>query len=261
MLIGRVGATMGKRLEVLRGAVTDLCAGDAASPPEKVPGEANDLTVLKLALDDLQRENQRLRDARGALTRQLGPLPISAALLAGLVSVFPGENSEDPIHTWLTVGALVVFGVMVLLSMRYSALKPYRRLRDEHEGREAGADTKPVGDLEEARRGWMPNPASPEHVVDELVARYAPTDGADRVSAANPEPGTEAAWYAAMIEVERTIRGRYEKSSWFARVIGAIRIGEVQTLQRACDVEWGGLFIVKTLFVIVVALLILARVT
>src|ERR1700724_2034424 len=93
----------------------------------------DDLATLTAALEDIRRENQRLRDARGSVTKQLGPLPISAAAVAGLTAAFPGAHPGSPAQRHLIYWALGVFGLMVLLSMRYSALRPYRKLRDAEE--------------------------------------------------------------------------------------------------------------------------------
>jgi hypothetical protein len=88
--------------------------------------------ALELKLEDLQRENQRLRNARGTITSQLGPLPISAAIVAGLVSGFSSTGSAHLNHDLVTA-ALWVFGVMVLVSALFSGLAPYRKLRDRAE--------------------------------------------------------------------------------------------------------------------------------
>jgi hypothetical protein len=94
------------------------------------PGEDPREQVLRLTYEELRRENERLRDARAAVTRQLGPLPISAALVAGLVAGFAGDGKTNLDKTPV-VWALIAFGAMVLISMLYSALKPYRKLREE----------------------------------------------------------------------------------------------------------------------------------
>jgi hypothetical protein len=69
------------------------------------PVEANGddrLAALQAAYDDLRRETDRLRDARGAFTRQLGPLPISAAVVAGLVTGFAPPHWETAIRSeWM----------------------------------------------------------------------------------------------------------------------------------------------------------------
>jgi hypothetical protein len=93
---------------------------------------SSDKDVLKLTLEDLQRENERLRDARGSVAAQLGPLPLSAAIVAGLVTGFGGAGKTHLDHACL-VGALVAFGAMVLVGVLYSAVRPYRKLRDAAE--------------------------------------------------------------------------------------------------------------------------------
>jgi hypothetical protein len=85
--------------------------------------------ALKLEYDYLRSENIRLRDGRAALTRQLGPLPISAAIVAGLVTGLAGSVDGDP----YLVFALVVFGALVVISILYSSMNPYRVLRREAE--------------------------------------------------------------------------------------------------------------------------------
>lgn len=99
-----------------------------------VPTETAELQTLRLRFEDLRRENERLRDARSDITRQLGPLPISAAIVAGLVSGFGVAGKAHLNHTYAH-WALIVFGVMVLVSIISSVLMPYRRLRDKIEGK------------------------------------------------------------------------------------------------------------------------------
>jgi len=85
--------------------------------------------ALKLEYEFLRGENIRLRDGRAALTRKLGPLPISAAIVAGLVTGLAGEVEADA-FLW---SALIVFGALVVVSILYSSMKPYRALRREAE--------------------------------------------------------------------------------------------------------------------------------
>ena len=87
---------------------------------------------LRLTLEDLQRENQRLRTARASVTSQLGPLPISAAVVAGLVSGFSAAGGGHLNHLLLGL-ALIPFGLMVAVSIVYGAIRPYRKLRDSAE--------------------------------------------------------------------------------------------------------------------------------
>jgi hypothetical protein len=171
--------------------------------------------LLRLRFEDLQRENERLRDARSAITSQLGPLPISAAIVAGLVSGFTVDGKAHLNHT-LAHWALGAFGLMVLVSMISSILKPYRKLRDELE-------------------------------KDPTKCPSGATDPTD--------------WYLRMIAVEEGVRGT-SKSGFWSSVAGFLPLPlpwRAKTLQTACDQEWKGLFLTKTLFVAVIVLLILAR--
>jgi hypothetical protein len=90
--------------------------------------------ALELTFKDLQRENERLRDARSEITKQLGPLPISAAIVAGLVSGF-GTDGKLHLDQTVAIWALGVFGAMVIVSILFSAMAPYRKLRDRAERR------------------------------------------------------------------------------------------------------------------------------
>ena len=85
--------------------------------------------ALKLEYEFVRRENIRLRQGRAALTRKLGPLPISAAIVAGLVTGLAGKVESDG-FLW---AALAVFGALVLVSILYSSMRPYRALRQEAE--------------------------------------------------------------------------------------------------------------------------------
>jgi len=179
--------------------------------------------VLKDALDDLRRENLRLRDARASVTRQLGPLPISAAAIAGLLAAFPGHASLGGVQTALVVLAGLAFAAMIIVGMIFSKLRPYRELRNKIE------------------RNWPYDAiesASPTRVVDQVRAHSA--HGGTRPS--SPVTGAPASarvrWYSAMIRVERDVR---------------------EGLERGFDSEWRALFAVRALFGLVVVLLITAR--
>jgi hypothetical protein len=87
------------------------------------------IDALKLEYDYVHGENIRLRDGRGRLTRQLGPLPISAAIVAGLVTGLAGNVDGDA----YLVSALVLFGALVVISILYSNMKPYRAMRGQAE--------------------------------------------------------------------------------------------------------------------------------
>lgn len=90
--------------------------------------------TLKLRFEDLRRENDRLRDARSEITKQLGPLPISAAVVAGLISGF-ATSGQVHLDRGLTYAALGTFLAMVIVSSISSVLQPYRRLREKVEKR------------------------------------------------------------------------------------------------------------------------------
>ena len=182
--------------------------------------------ALKLEFEDLRRENERLRDARSEITRQLGPLPISAAIVAGLVSGFTvdGKAHLNPTLAHLALG---VFAAMVVVSIISSLLAPYRKLRDR---------------VERQRTAGTPADAKSPHDAE------TPTE-----------------WYERMIEVERQIRGQsktYDHPMEIAVRLLTFPLGmfrRTENLQIACDREWTGLFVTKLLFVAVIALLILAR--
>jgi hypothetical protein len=93
--------------------------------------EVRDPEALRLEYEYVRSENLRLRDGRAAITRQLGPLPISAAIVAGLVTGFTSKAHENA-FLWL---ALLVFVVLVLVSIKYAGMKPYRVLRNDKEER------------------------------------------------------------------------------------------------------------------------------
>jgi len=104
--------------------------------------------TLKFVYEDLVRERDRLRDARRAISSQLGQLPTASAVV---VTLF-GALSND-IHggqsTLLFRLALAAFVAMVLLSLiAVFPPRPYRKLRKEalqklpDEGR--GLDQQPT---------------------------------------------------------------------------------------------------------------------
>ena len=137
----------------------------------------DDLAALKAGYEELRRETERLRDARASLTRQLGPLPISAAVVAGLVTGFAPPNSEDVIrHDWMLWVAGGLFGLLVLLSILYSNLRPYRELRRRTEA------------------AWKRGPL-PAELIDRLM-----DESEDRVPSR-----PSRTWYKAAIQLERTI--------------------------------------------------------
>ncbi len=177
------------------------------------------MAALRLRYEDLRRENERLRDARAGITSQLGPLPISAAIVAGLVSGFSVDGKAH-LDKGLAIAALAVFLAMVVVSMLYSVLRPYRKLRDHA--------------LETAE----PKPEEARSAGDWYAAMIKLEDGLRGKSPPPPKGLTER----------------------LGRMWPFPRAGELKTLQAGCDLEWKGLFLTKLLFVAVIALLILARV-
>lgn len=178
-----------------------------------------ELETLTLRLKDIQYENERLRNARSEITKQLGPLPISAAIVAGLVSGFTVSGSAHLKHTPAIV-ALIAFVLMVVVSIAYSTLQPYRKLREQAE-------------------------ANPDHPK--------PSDTSDPIE-----------WHKRMIKIEEVVRGKWvEPKGRFQRLVFRFwpfpLRDQDKTLQTGCNLEWKGLFITKSLFVVVIALLIYAR--
>jgi hypothetical protein len=84
----------------------------------------NRVEVLKLVLADVEKERDRLRNARASWTARLGPLPASAAVVTGLVAAKAGE-----VDWWWAAAAGLLFVVLLAVSVGYSGLKPYRELR------------------------------------------------------------------------------------------------------------------------------------
>ncbi|HTY97353.1 MAG TPA: hypothetical protein VMB91_09960 [Solirubrobacteraceae bacterium] len=193
----------------------------AADP--RAQHEDDGLELLKDALDDLRRENLRLREARSSVTRQLGPLPISAAAIAGLLAAFPGHGSIGGVQVFLIVLAALAFLAMIGVSIIFSKLRPYRELRNRLE------------------RDWpwyaIPQ-ASPARVIDEVRARSAPGEAQSGPPAHEAPASTRMRWYSGMIRVELTVR---------------------TGLEDGLDREWWALFAVRMLFGAVVLLLIAAR--
>jgi hypothetical protein len=84
------------------------------------------IELLKLKLDDVEHERDRLRDARPSFTARLGPLPASAAVVTGIIASAAGE-----VDWWYVAGAGFVFAVLLTVSILFGGLKPYREFRGE----------------------------------------------------------------------------------------------------------------------------------
>jgi hypothetical protein len=82
------------------------------------------IELLKLKLEDVEKERNRLRDARPSFTARLGPLPASAAVVTGIIASAAGE-----VDWWYAAGAGLVFAVLLTVSTWFGGLKPYREFR------------------------------------------------------------------------------------------------------------------------------------
>jgi hypothetical protein len=88
------------------------------------------IEVLELVLADVEKERDRLRDARASFTARLGPLPASAAVVTGIIAAAAGE-----VTWWYVAAAGLVFVVLLAVSVLFGGLKPYREIRSEHQDR------------------------------------------------------------------------------------------------------------------------------
>ena len=87
-------------------------------------GSNNRIEVLGRVLADIERERDRLRDARASFTALLGPLPGAAAVVTGIIASAAGRVD------WQYVAATgFVLALIVIVSVRFMGLKPYRELR------------------------------------------------------------------------------------------------------------------------------------
>lgn len=101
--------------------------------------------TLRLIYDDLVRERDRLRDARRAVTAQLGPLPASAGIIVSLFAAFLPQGGS-PAYSILLGFALIPFVLILVLSSRASRRDPYRSMR------------KPAAEMSEkslSERAWL----------------------------------------------------------------------------------------------------------
>ena len=76
-------------------------------------GSNNRMEVLGRVLADIERERDRLRDARASFTARLGPLPGSAGVVTGIIAAAAGRVD------WQYVAATgFVLALIVALSFR-----------------------------------------------------------------------------------------------------------------------------------------------
>jgi hypothetical protein len=104
-------------------------------------GSNNRVEVLSRVLADIERERDRLRDARASFTGRLGPLPGSAGVVTGIIASAAGRVD------WEYVAATgFVLALIVIVSVSFMGLKPYRELRGaEQASLDPGWDGRSVG--------------------------------------------------------------------------------------------------------------------
>ena len=183
-----------------------------------------DLDTLKATLEEVRRERDRLRNAPAWAARQLGPLPAVAGISVGIAAAFSGH-----LHVGWLIATLVALLTMIVVSILYSRIQPYREMRASREivWREELENSHPVIAAEARNRRLR---------VEDLL------------------PSIE--WYDAMIGLERDLYGTLDRTDKRSRLPRR----QATDLQEAFDRERTGLFAVQLLFLLVVALLLLANV-
>jgi hypothetical protein len=184
---------------------------------------------LRLAYDDIVRERDRLRSARASVTRQLGPLPASAGIAISIVATFARSRVDEG---WLIVASALLL-TLVVVSILFSVLAPYRRLRAQCEdelAREAagGQAAQPTSGAAEHKLGFNVN------LPEEL-------------------------WLRHMVRLERRIYGplRNTHRSFRHPFKGSFRPPfRIRNLQDGFDAERTGLYLVQLLFVALIAALV-----
>ena len=179
---------------------------------------------LELAHEDVVAERDRLRSARAAISSRLGPLPASAGIVIGLVG-----GLDHRVERGFLIAAIVMFALVMLVSIRYSRLPPYRLLR--------------------ARR-VLPDDAH-------KTAGEAPTYLGSTVARQ-----TDAAlWLSRKIDLDGRIYGPLRKYQGvnFRTFLEGLRSSppEVDDLQTAFDVELTALNVVQALYAGIVVVLVI----
>jgi hypothetical protein len=194
--------------------------------------ESDYLALLKAAYAAARDENERLRDARRGVTRQLGPLPISASVVAGLVAGFNTESIQCESLLWLALVLLVT--VLIPLSILYSNMRPYRALREDKE------------ELLEKQRVFK---------KDER-----PSEIAEALTTGPPANPTKELiqWYESMLSLERSIYGGGERKHWYCWRTPRLRT-PIDSLVEGFERERSGLVVVQFVFAVVILLLVLSR--
>jgi hypothetical protein len=176
-----------------------------------------ELEVLKLRYEDVVRECDRLRSARASVTTRLGPLPASAAIVIGLVGTVGNDVGEGYL-----IAAVALFGLIVLLSMLFSSLAPYRLIR----GRRIAA-----------------NRVRDKCENDDELPFVGNTVG---------EARDPAIWLYEMLELEDEIYGRLRTSQ--PRLLP--RKWKDLDLQDAFDIERYALNVVQLMFAAIIIVLV-----
>lgn len=210
-------------------------ADDSSPPPDDSSPPADDSSppaensspprTLELLYEEVIRESERLRSARGTFSRQLGPLPLAGALVLGVFTAF----AKHP-HRTLALVAVGLFGLSVVVSMLASGIAPYRRLRVRTIKKQAEKDSE-----------W----SSPE------------LQGAMDTDAVMTPTGvlSEEAWLCKRIDLERRLYGAAP-----SRVprLDLLRPGRWPTLQQALEIERYAVLLVQLLFLAEIVLLFAA---
>jgi hypothetical protein len=113
-----------------------------ASIPATSPEDGRALKTLELEYEDICRERDRLRTARGDFSRQLGPLPVAAGISTGTIAVFAHHLRHSE---WIWV-ALALLVVLVVVSILYSSMPAYRHIRALKERQIGRPDGLPPAD-------------------------------------------------------------------------------------------------------------------
>jgi hypothetical protein len=196
--------------------------------------DPSQLKTLELLYEEVVRESDRLRSARGAFSRQLGPLPVAGGLVLGIFTSF--GNHPHRVTTWVAVG---VFAFSAVLSMAASGIAPYRRLRSQ--------------------KVYEQNKNKPDSQWRRPELQGAMETG--KVLTATSVLREEA-WLRERIKLERSLYGppaRQPKRGDLLRRLWDVRLlwddTEITTLQQAFEIERYAVFIVQLLFVAEIALL------
>jgi hypothetical protein len=181
---------------------------------------SDEVKVLEKVYADVVNERDRLRGARAAVTRQLGPLPASAAIVLGLVGV-----ASHAVAPGFLIAAAGLFFALMLVSIALSSLIPYRLLR----GRKV---------LDERSRASATEP--PPRPAGTLPATYI---------GETVEPDVDyATWLGDKIRFESELYGPLRRSQYgfFGH----------RDLQRAFDIERAALNVVQLLFAAIILVLL-----